>query len=54
MTVYDAILVGRKPYIKWDITSEDRRIVDEIIDHMNLEDFSLRYIDELSAANFRR
>lgn len=54
VTVYDAILVGRKPYIKWDITSEDRRIVDEIIDHMNLEDFSLRYIDELSGGELQK
>ena len=46
--------MGRKPYIKWDISAEDRRIVDEMIDHMNLEDFSLRYIDELSGGELQK
>lgn len=54
VTVYDAILLGRKPYIKWDVTSDDRRMVDEMIEHMELEDFSLRYIDELSGGELQK
>ena len=54
VTVYDAILVGRKPYIKWDITAEDKRIVDDVIEHMDLEDFTLRFIDELSGGELQK
>ena len=54
VTVYDAILVGRKPYIKWDITADDKKIVDDVIEHMDLEDFTLRFIDELSGGELQK
>ncbi|MBQ9625161.1 MAG: ABC transporter ATP-binding protein [Clostridia bacterium] len=54
ITVYDAILLGRKPYIKWDATKKDNEIVREMIEHMHLEDFSLRYIDELSGGELQK
>lgn len=48
MTVFDAVLLGRKPYITWDATSKDMQIVHEIIGQMQLEDFALRSVAELS------
>lgn len=48
MTVFDAILLGRKPYITWDATSEDMQIVRDIIRQMQLEEFALRSVSELS------
>lgn len=48
MTVFDAILLGRKPYITWDATSQDMHIVHGIIKKMQLEDFALRSVAELS------
>ncbi|NLA12504.1 MAG: ABC transporter ATP-binding protein [Firmicutes bacterium] len=48
MTVFDAILLGRKPYITWDATTEDMQIVHRIIEQMQLEDFALRSVSELS------
>ncbi|MEA4896199.1 MAG: ABC transporter ATP-binding protein, partial [Oscillospiraceae bacterium] len=36
MTVFDSILLGRKPYIKWDASSEDRQIVSDIIRKLGL------------------
>ncbi|MGB4609825.1 MAG: ABC transporter ATP-binding protein [Saccharofermentanales bacterium] len=48
MTVFDTVLLGRKPYIKWDITLEDRRIVADIINQMGLEKFALRNVSTLS------
>lgn len=53
-TVYDAILLGRKPYIKWDTTKEDRDIVNNIIDQMGLGDYILRYCDELSGGEAQK
>ena len=34
--VFDAVLLGRKPYIKWGVTAEDERIVAEVLDMLNL------------------
>lgn len=46
--VYDAILIGRRPYINWSLTKEDHQIVNDLITSMNLEPLAMRYIDELS------
>lgn len=54
MTVFDAILLGRKPYIKWDATAEDRQIVCDIIRKMQLDDFSLRNVSELSGGELQK
>lgn len=53
-TVYDAVLLGRKPYIKINPTEEDHRITRDIIERMGLSDFSLRYIDELSGGELQK
>ena len=54
MTVFDAILLGRKPYIKWDATSEDYRIVSNIIHEMSLDDFALRNVSKLSGGEVQK
>ena len=54
MTVFDAILLGRKPYIKWDATLEDRQIVHDIIRKMQLENFALRNVAELSGGEIQK
>lgn len=54
MTVFDAIMLGRKPYIKWDATAEDRQIVCDIMEKMKLEDFALRNVSELSGGEAQK
>ncbi|EHQ91075.1 ABC transporter ATP-binding protein [Desulfosporosinus youngiae] len=54
MTVFDAILLGRKPYIKWDSTSEDKQIVCDIMHKMKLDDFALRNVTELSGGEVQK
>jgi iron complex transport system ATP-binding protein len=54
MTVFDTILLGRKPYIKWDATSEDRQIVWDIIQKMQLEDLALRNVWQLSGGELQK
>ena len=48
LTVFDTVLLGRKPYIKWDAAAEDRRIVSDIIHQMGLDSYVLRNVSELS------
>jgi len=54
MNVFDAVLLGRKPYIKWDTTEEDRQIVKSIIKQMGLSDYILRNVSELSGGEVQK
>ncbi|MGV9171533.1 MAG: ABC transporter ATP-binding protein [Promethearchaeia archaeon] len=47
-TVFDTVLMGRKPYINWMETTRDKKIVAEALDLLNLGEFALRDINELS------
>ncbi|MEA4895997.1 MAG: ABC transporter ATP-binding protein [Oscillospiraceae bacterium] len=53
-TVYDAVLLGRKPYIKMNPTAEDHRITRDIIDRMGLKSYELRYLNELSGGELQK
>lgn len=53
-TVYDAVLLGRKPYIKWNVTDHDHEIVRNALSIMEIEDYELRYIDELSGGELQK
>jgi iron complex transport system ATP-binding protein len=48
LTVFDHILLGRKPYINWDVSEKDLDIVNDIIKLLKLENYILRYVDQLS------
>lgn len=47
-TVFDTVLLGRKPHISWRINSEDIEIVSNIISLMGLKKMALRQSNELS------
>lgn len=53
MTVFDAVLLGRRPYIDWDATEKDLRLVSRIIDLMGLRNMSLRFVDEISGGEYQ-
>ncbi|MBD3192798.1 MAG: ATP-binding cassette domain-containing protein [Candidatus Heimdallarchaeota archaeon] len=48
ITVYETILMGRKPHIDWRPTTKDKQIVATIIQELGLEDFTVRKINQLS------
>ncbi len=52
--VYDAIMLGRKPYIKWGITQNDEKVVEKVMDMLNLNEFATRYLDELSGGEVQK
>jgi iron complex transport system ATP-binding protein len=54
MTVFDVILLGRKPYIEWDATKKDKAIVCQIIQKMHLEDYTMRQVSELSGGELQK
>ena len=53
ITVFEAVLLGRKPYMGWKPTQKDLEIVSEVLSLLGLEDFSLRSLDELSGGELR-
>lgn len=53
LTVFDAILLGRKPYVKWEVSEEDIRIVEKTIKTLKIEHLALRRINELSGGELQ-
>ena len=53
-TVFDTILLGRNPYIRWSPGKEDRRIVSEIMVQLSLDDIALKDINKLSGGQRQR
>ncbi|MCF6097540.1 ABC transporter ATP-binding protein [Thermovorax subterraneus] len=53
-TVFDAVLLGRKPHIKWGATPRDLKIVQDVLQVLGMEELSLRYLDELSGGELQK
>jgi iron complex transport system ATP-binding protein len=53
-TVYDTVLLGRKPYIGWDISAKDLEVADNVLQLLELERYAMRYIDELSGGELQK
>lgn len=54
ITVFDAVLLGRKPYIKWDASEEDRAVVCDVLHRLSLEALALRKLCELSGGEAQK
>lgn len=48
ITVFDMILLGRRAYISWNPTKHDLEVVSQNISLLELDDFALRKVNELS------
>lgn len=48
VTVFDMILLGRRPYIGWSPSEEDIEVVSKNISSLDLNDLVLRNVNELS------
>ena len=53
-TVFDCVLLGRKPYIKWGVTQEDIDLCEAMIRRVGMEDFQVRNLDELSGGELQK
>ena len=53
-TVFNTVLLGRKPYIRWDITHRDMQIASQALETLGLSDYALRYLDELSGGELQK
>ncbi len=48
VTVFDAVLLGRMPHIKWAAKDRDLSVVDRLLKLMGLEEYALRPVSTLS------
>lgn len=54
LAAFDAILMGRRPHIRWRVTAQDLRIVDAAIKSLNLQSLTMRYIDQMSGGELQK
>lgn len=54
LTVFDSVLLGRKPYIRVNPTAHDLAVTERAIARMELKPFALRYTDELSGGELQK
>lgn len=54
MSVFDSILIGRKPYIEWGASESDIDKVSDIIDALGMGHLALKYLDEISGGEFQK
>jgi iron complex transport system ATP-binding protein len=53
-TVFDSVLLGRKPYIGWTVSQKDLDLCDEMIERVGMSEFKLRYVNELSGGELQK
>ncbi len=54
ITVFDSVLLGRKPRITRDISKKDLQITKAAISRFDMESLSLKYIDEISGGELQK
>jgi len=53
LTGFDAVLLGRRPHIGWDVTEKDLRIVEAAFRSFGIDRLRLHYIDEMSGGELQ-
>jgi iron complex transport system ATP-binding protein len=53
-TVYDSVLLGRRPYLGLWEKEEDHQVVSQVLARMGLEPLALRPLDELSGGELQK
>jgi iron complex transport system ATP-binding protein len=48
LTVFDTVLLGRKPHVTWKLSERDKDIAFQVLEMMELDSYALRLFNELS------
>lgn len=54
LTVFDTILLGRKPHMKWGISERDVEVVNKVIDMLGLNELAFRRLTQLSGGELQK
>ncbi|MCW4019452.1 MAG: ABC transporter ATP-binding protein [Candidatus Bathyarchaeota archaeon] len=52
-TVFDSVLLGRKPHFEWDITEKDIRLAGRVLHLLGLDGLALKYVEEISGGEYQ-
>jgi iron complex transport system ATP-binding protein len=52
-TVFDSVLLGRKPHFEWDVTEKDIRLAGRVLHLLGLDELTLKYVDEISGGEYQ-
>ena len=54
LTVFDAVLMGRKPHMNWQVSKADIALTEAVIGRLGLVPLALRHVTELSGGEFQK
>jgi iron complex transport system ATP-binding protein len=54
LTVFDSVLLGRKPHMKWQASTNDLMIVEDVLKRLQCAHLSLRRTNNLSGGEFQK
>jgi iron complex transport system ATP-binding protein len=54
LTVFDTVLLGRRPYVEWSPSRKDLQTVERVIRLMRLEEMALRKVNQLSGGEVQK
>ena len=54
VTAFDAVLMGRRPHVRWGVSRHDLETVDAALKQLGLTDLSMRYIDQVSGGELQK
>ena len=52
-TVFDSVLLGRKPHFQWDVTEKDIQLAGRVLHLLGLDGLALKYVDEISGGEYQ-
>ena len=52
-TVFDSVLLGRKPHFEWNVTEKDIRLAGRVLHLLGLDELALKYVDEISGGEYQ-
>ncbi len=54
LSVFEAVLMGRKPYIRWSIAADDYTLAENIIKRIGISHLAMRPVSELSGGELQK
>jgi len=54
VTAFDAVLMGRRPHVRWGVSRHDLQKADAALRQLGLEDLSMRYVDQISGGELQK
>ncbi|TFG28422.1 ABC transporter ATP-binding protein [Candidatus Thorarchaeota archaeon] len=52
-TVFDSVLLGRRPHFEWDVSEKDIRLAGRALHILGLDGLALKYVDEISGGEYQ-